>query len=131
MKFHRQLLIIATALIVSGCTPTGTYGSKTLCDKDREGVYKIINDNITTKSDARRIFGDPEDIDFSNAQEKWTYLYLNKKSLMRNYIPVVNFFTRGTKDTQKKLILVFNSSGIIQSSYVSETCGKTKYGLFD
>ena len=28
-------------------------------------MYKIINDEVTTKSDARRKVGDPSDIDFN------------------------------------------------------------------
>jgi hypothetical protein len=64
-------------------------------------------------------------------QEKWTYLNIDKSNLKRNYIPILNFFTKGTKDVQKKIILIFDSNGILAKSLVTESIGEHKNGLFD
>jgi outer membrane protein assembly factor BamE (lipoprotein component of BamABCDE complex) len=118
---------------LQGCTTTGSTGNTVLGDADKANVYKMICDNITTKSDARKLLGDPTDIDFyeNSGQEKWIYTHVDKSSLWRNYLPILNFFSRGTKDIQKKVILIFDKDGILKKSLVSENVGETKHGLLD
>jgi hypothetical protein len=79
------------------------------------------------------MLGDPSDVDYYEAskEEKWIYLHLNKSNLFRNYVPVVNFFSRGTTDTQRKIVLIFNSEGILVNSMVSESVAVSKNGMFD
>ncbi len=128
----RIYLTFILVLFVVGCANTGSVGNQAVGNADKAGIYKIIHDNISTKSDARRTLGDPSDIDFDyHGNEKWTYLHLDKSSLTRNYIPIVNFFSRGTKDTQKKVILIFDANGTLLKSAVTESVGHTKYGLVD
>jgi hypothetical protein len=121
-------------LLISGCSfQGGSSGNTVIGESDKAQIYKIINDNITTKSDARRVLGDPSDIDYyeTSKQEKWTYQHLDKSNLMRNYIPVFNFFSRGTKDIRKKIILIFSSDGVLVRSMVSESVAESKNGMFD
>lgn len=131
-KIYPVLLCIIIFLI-SSCTTTGSSGNTVIGDAKKSEIYQLINDNITTKSDARKFLGDPSDIDYyeNTGQEKWIYLHLDKSSLWRNYIPVVNFFTKGTKDVQKKVIIIFDKDGIMKKSLVSQNLGETKHGLFD
>ncbi len=134
MNFTKKLSMIVVLFVLSSCTSsTGTTGNKILGSNDKAKIYQIIHDNITTKSDARRLLGDPSDIDYyeNTSQEKWTYNYLDRSSLMRNYVPIMNFFSRGTKDTQKKIVLIFDKDGILTKSLVSESSGETKHGFLD
>ncbi|MHA1558613.1 MAG: hypothetical protein ACTSXG_02235 [Alphaproteobacteria bacterium] len=120
-------------LIVAGCAPTGNQGNVMLGSNTKAKIYQLINDNITTKSDARKVLGDPSDIDFyeNSSKEKWIYTHIDRSSLIRNYVPIMNFFSRGTKDVQKKIILIFNENGILAKSIVTENIGETKYGIMD
>lgn len=131
MKFY-SLFFSVVLFFLSGCTSTGSTGNQTLGDSNKAEVYQAINDNITTKSDARKFFGDPTDIDYyeNSGQEKWIYLHIDKSSLWRNYIPIVNFFSHGTKDTQKKVVLIFDKDGILKKSLVTQNLGETKSGIF-
>lgn len=129
----RSILFCSLIWVLSSCTTTGSTGNTILGDSKKAEIYQAINDNITTKSDARKFFGDPSDIDYyeNTGQEKWIYLHVDKSSLWRNYLPIVNFFTRGSKDIQKKVILIFDKDGILKKSLVSENKGETKHGFFD
>ncbi len=119
-------LFLTLSIMLAGCS-TKT-GSVIVGDSSKDKIYRIINDQISTKSDARRVFGDPSEIDFDNlGREKWTYTHIIKTSMMRNYIPVVNFFTKGTEDTYKKIIMLFDDKGTLLKSVVSESHGETKW----
>ena len=108
-------------------------GNQELARSSKADLYQVINDNITTKSDARKYLGDPSDIDYNDEtkREKWVYLHVNKCNLARNYIPVLNFFTKGTKDIQKKIVLIFDANGPLAKSLVTESISKHKNGWFD
>jgi hypothetical protein len=133
MKAIHFVFILLSGLI-SGCSFHGEdVGNQELSQSSKAELYKIINDNITTKSDARKCLGDPSDIDYNeiSKQEKWTYLHIDKSNLKKNYIPLLNFFTSGTKDIQKKIILIFDSNGTLAKSLVTESIGEHRNGLFD
>lgn len=121
-------------LLLSGCAFQGSSeGNSELANNNKAELYKIINDEVTTKSDARRVLGDPSDIDFNEItnQEKWTYLHIDKQNLKRNYLPIFNFFSRGTKNIKKKIVLIFNSNGTLAKSLVTESQEEQKNGLLD
>lgn len=108
-------------------------GNPELAQSSKAELYRVINDNVTTKSDARRNLGDPSDIDYDGVSkiEKWTYMHVDKKNLKRNYIPILNFFTKGTEDHQKKIVLIFDSSGVLIKSLVTESLSENKNGWLD
>jgi len=121
-------------LLLSGCAFQGSSeGNSELANNNKAELYKIINDEVSTKSDARRVLGDPSDIDFNEItnQEKWTYLHIDKQNLKRNYLPIFNFFSRGTKNIKKKIVLIFNSNGTLAKSLVTESQEEQKNGLLD
>ncbi|MDR2723812.1 MAG: hypothetical protein LBB25_01225 [Holosporaceae bacterium] len=131
----RNIISFSLILLLTGCIPfrSGSTGNPVLERNNKAEIYKIIGDKITTKSDARRHLGDPADIDYNNEnkQEKWTYLHVNKSNLTRNFIPLFNFFSRGSEDTQKKIILIFNDEGIMVKQIVTESVSVNKDGIFD
>ena len=121
-------------MLLSGCAFQGSSeGNSELANNNKAELYKIINDEVTTKSDARKVLGDPSDIDFNEItnQEKWTYLHIAKQNLKRNYLPIFNFFSRGTKNIKKKIVLIFNSNGTLAKSLVTESQEEQKNGLLD
>lgn len=125
-------LILGCTLV--GCSMQGgSVGNPELAQSTKAELYQIINDNITTKSDARRNLGDPSDIDYDGVSkiEKWTYLHIDKRNLKRNYIPLLNFFTKGTEEHQKKVILIFDRSGMLLKSLVTESLSEHKNGWLD
>ena len=134
MNIFKLFSISSIVILLSGCSmQSGSEGNIQLANNTKAKLYQMINDNITTKSDARKVLGDPSDIDYSEItrQEKWTYLHIDKQNLKRNYIPLVNFFTKGTKDTKKKIILIFDSNGTLAKSIVTESKEEKKNGWFD
>lgn len=134
MNIFKLFSISSIVILLSGCSmQSGSEGNIQLANNTKAKLYQMINDNITTKSDARKVLGDPSDIDYSEItrQEKWTYLHIDKQNLKRNYIPLVNFFTKGTKDTKKKIILIFDSNGTLAKSLVTESKEEKKNGWFD
>ena len=126
--------ISGAILLLSGCAmQSGSEGNIQLANSNKAKLYQIIQDTVTTKSDARKILGDPSDIDYNEItrQEKWTYLHIDKQNLTRNYIPIVNFFSKGTKNTKKKIVLIFDSNGTLAKSLVTESKEEQKNGIFD
>ena len=129
-----NLVVVLPVLLMAGCAMQGgSVGNPQLAESSKAELYQIINDNITTRSDARAKLGDPQDMDYNEItkQEKWTYLHLDKHNLKRNYIPILNWFTKGTEDTQKKIILIFDSNGTLAKSLVTESVSISKNGMFD
>lgn len=63
-----MVLFALSSCAFQGCSEENTE----LVNTNKGGLYKIINDEITTKSDARKKLGDHSDIDFNEVinQEK-------------------------------------------------------------
>lgn len=63
-----MVLFALSSCAFQGCSE----GNTELVNTNKGGLYKIINDEITTKSDARKKLGDHSDIDFNEVinQEK-------------------------------------------------------------
>ena len=134
IKKVKALVYLSVLGMLAGCSFQGeSVGNQELAQSSKAELYQIINDNITTRSDARKYLGDPSDIDYNDEtkREKWIYLHINKSNLKRNYIPLLNFFTKGTKDVQKKIVLIFDANGTLAKSLVTESVSEHKNGLFD
>lgn len=131
---HLQILLILPLLLLNGCYFRGeSTGNVKVGKRSKAEIYQIIYDNITTRSDAIRQFGDPQDEDYDGVTKhrKLTYLHIDRSNLKRNYVPIFNFFSHGTEDIKKKIILVFDEREILVKALVSESCGEHKDGLFD
>ena len=64
----------------------------------------------------------------SDGQVKWVYSHIKRSAMARNYVPVVNWFSAGTDDTTKKLVLIFKD-GILVDFSSSTAKGETKAGV--
>ena len=93
MNYIGIVIVVGIVLISNGC---GTVGKSFNTSK----VESIVN-GITTRSDIKKMFGEPFKIGFQNGQPIWVYED-HHYSIIR-------------KKTSKDLIIIFNPDGIVQS----------------
>ena len=126
----RKISLIATSLVLgtvlfSGCAVKS--GNDKLQDVTKESVTDMIKNGTSTKSEVRSKLGEPTNIDFmENGLEKWEYNHTRKVDKGINYVPVVNWFVKGTNDTKKTLIVLFDADVVKNHSFSSsesETMG--------
>lgn len=130
VEFRSHFNVVKAMMICSFFTACASSGNQQMADYDKGNLQKMVTTEIKTKTDALNKFGDPNDVDFnSNGQEKWTYSYQHRTSKVQNFIPVVNWFTAGTDDLNKKIILVFDKRGVVINAAVTESRGETKGGI--
>jgi len=124
----KHVLIFCAALIVSGCAVQS--GNQTLSEKSSEDLNSVLLRGKTTREEVQKLFGEPDDTDIlSDGRLKWIYTHIKKKAMLRNYVPVVNWFSAGTDDTTRKLLIIFKN-GIVDDFSCSSAQGETKGGLF-
>lgn len=125
MKYHKYVL--PCVLLLTGCA--AKTGHQFLEDMSTEQAAGSLVSNVTTKNQVKEKYGDPEDIDFgTDGTETWVYKFVRSDAKGVNYVPIANWFYRGTNDTIKKLKIVFDSRGILQRYGFSQTSGETKIG---
>ena len=122
-------LITAGALLMSGCAVK--VGNETLGKVEKTQIDSTIVKGKSTKEDIKMFMGDPDKTDFdNNGNEKWVYTHVRKEAKFTNYIPIVDLFARGTNDTTKTLVILFDDRGIVKNYIASDAKGETKGGLF-
>ena len=128
----RKISLIATSLVLgtvlfSGCAVKS--GNDKLQDVTKESVTDMIKNGTSTKSDVRSKLGEPTNIDFmENGLEKWEYNHTRKVDKGINYVPVVNWFVKGTNDTKKILVVLFDGE-VVKNHSFSSSEGETMGGL--
>ena len=128
----RKISLIATSLVLgtvlfSGCAVKS--GNDKLQDVTKESVTDMIKNGTSTKSEVRSKLGEPTNIDFmENGLEKWEYNHTRKVDKSINYVPVVNWFVKGTDDTKKTLLVLFEGN-IVKTHSFSSSEGETMGGL--
>ena len=93
MNYVGLVIIVGIILISNGC---GTVGKSFNTSK----VESIVN-GITTRSDIKKMFGEPFKIGIQNGQPIWVY--------EDNYYSIIR------EETSKDLIIIFRPDGIVQS----------------
>jgi len=93
MNYIGLVIVVGIILISNGC---GTVGKSFNTLK----VESIVN-GITTRSDIKKMFGEPFKIGLQNGQPIWVYED-HHYSIIR-------------EETSKDLIIIFNPDGIVQS----------------
>ena len=89
----------------------------------------MIKNGTSTKSEVRSKLGEPTNIDFmENGLEKWEYNHTRKVDKGINYVPVVNWFVKGTNDTKKILVVLFDGE-VVKNHSFSSSEGETMGGL--
>ena len=95
----------------------------------QDNILNMIEDGKSTKADVRKAFGEPRNIGFmDNGLEKWEYHHSRSVQKGVNYVPVVNWFVKGTDDTKKTLLVLFDGN-VVRAHSFSSSEGETMGGL--
>lgn len=128
----KKILLGSFAVAVSGFLITGCAvktGNEKLQDVTKESVISMITNGKTTKNEVRTSLGEPTIVDFMDSGlEKWQYDHTRRVEKGINYVPVVNWFVRGTNDTKKTLVVLFDGN-VVKNHTFSSSEGETMGGL--
>ena len=128
----RKISLITTSLLLGTVLFTGCAvktGNDKIENVTQDNILSMIEDGKSTKADVRKVLGEPANIDFKeNGLEQWNYTHSRKVEKGINYVPVVNWFVRGTNDTKKTLVVLFDGD-IVKNHSFSSSDGETMGGL--
>ena len=119
--------VVLSSTLFTACAVKS--GNDKLQDVTKESVTDMIKNGTSTKSEVRSKLGEPTNIDFmENGLEKWEYNHTRKVDKGINYVPVVNWFVKGTNDTKKILVVLFDGE-VVKNHSFSSSEGETMGGL--
>ncbi|MDK2084326.1 hypothetical protein PT502_11025 [Aliarcobacter butzleri] len=128
----RKISLITTSLLLGTVLFTGCAvktGNDKIENVTQDNILNMIEDGKSTKADVRKAFGEPRNIGFmDNGLEKWEYHHSRSVQKGVNYVPVVNWFVKGTDDTKKTLIVLFDGN-VVKTHSFSSSEGETMGGL--
>ena len=128
----KKISLIASSLVLGTVLFTGCAvktGNDRIENVTQDNILSMIEDGKSTKADVRKAFGEPRNIGFmDNGLEKWEYHHSRSVQKGVNYVPVVNFFVKGTDDTKKTLIVLFDGN-VVKTHSFSSSEGETMGGL--
>ncbi|WP_141047438.1 hypothetical protein [Aliarcobacter cryaerophilus] len=128
----RKISLITTSLLLGTVLFTGCAvktGNDRIENVTQDNILSMIEDGKSTKADVRKAFGEPRNIGFmDNGLEKWEYHHSRSVQKGVNYVPVVNLFVKGTDDTKKTLIVLFDGN-VVKTHSFSSSEGETMDGL--
>lgn len=128
----RKISLITTSLLLGTVLFTGCAvktGNDKIENVTQDNILSMIEDGKSTKADVRKAFGEPRNIGFmDNGLEKWEYHHSRSVQKGVNYVPVVNLFVKGTDDTKKTLIVLFDGN-VVKTHSFSSSEGETMDGL--
>lgn len=92
MKIRQLFALILTTTVLCSCV---TYGNKTLDDPRK---YLNIREGDSTKQDVYRVFGQPQDVDYSEDRTRsmWTYFKVETSPNAWSYVPYIGIIAGGT-----------------------------------
>ena len=128
----RKISLITTSLLLGTVLFTGCAvktGNDRIENVTQDNILSMIEDGKSTKADVRKAFGEPRNIGFmDNGLEKWEYHHSRSVQKGVNYVPVVNWFVKGTDDTKKTLIVLFDGN-VVKTHSFSSSEGETMGGV--
>ena len=128
----KKISLIASSLVLGTVLFTGCAvktGNDRIENVTQDNILNMIEDGKSTKADVRKAFGEPRNIGFmDNGLEKWEYHHSRSVQKGVNYVPVVNWFVKGTDDTKKTLIVLFEGN-VVKTHSFSSSEGETMGGL--
>lgn len=116
----KKISLIASSLVLGTVLFTGCAvktGNDRIENVTQDNILNMIEDGKSTKADVRKAFGEPRNIGFmDNGLEKWEYHHSRSVQKGVNYVPVVNWFVKGTDDTKKTLLVLFEGNIVVKRS---------------
>ena len=118
---------VLVASLITGCAVKT--GNDKLQEVTNENIDSVIKNGVSTKTEVKSKLGGPGKIDFlNNGLEKWEYEHVLKVEKGVNYVPIVNWFVKGTDNTKKSLVILFDGD-IVKTHTFSTENGETMGGL--
>jgi len=104
MKTAQAFTILVFATVLCSCV---TYGNKSLDDPKK---YLNIREGKSTKNDVYDVFGQPQDVDYSDdrAQSMWTYFKVETSPNAWSYVPYLGILAGGSNEDVTKVYFVFD-----------------------
>src|SRR5947209_7846341 len=95
---YQSVFLIVSALALSACV---TYGNKGLDDPRK---YLNLREGKSTKHDVYAVFGQPQDVDYSDDQARsmWTYFKVEAPPNAWSYVPYLGLIAGGTNEESTK-----------------------------
>ena len=128
----KKISLIASSLVLGTVLFTGCAvktGNDRIENVTQDNILNMIEDGKSTKADVRKAFGEPRNIGFmDNGLEKWEYHHSRSVQKGVNYVLVVNWFVKGTDDTKKTLLVLFEGN-VVKTHSFSSSEGETMGGL--
>lgn len=119
--------VVLTASLITGCAVKT--GNDKLQEVTNENIDSVIKNGVSTKTEVKSKLGGPGRVDFlNNGLEKWEYDHTLKVEKGVNYVPIVNWFVKGTDNTKKSLVILFDGD-IVKTHTFSTENGETMGGL--
>jgi outer membrane protein assembly factor BamE (lipoprotein component of BamABCDE complex) len=110
-------LAIACIMFLSGCA---SFGSKQLTSSD---IVSQIQVGQSTKSDVKKLLGEPMNVVFVDTEEDWYYSYTRSTVRPASFIPLVGIFAGGSDMQTYNLTIRFNKDGVVQNVGKGEVKG--------
>ncbi len=100
--------LICLAFVCVALCNCQTYGNKTLDDPRK---YLNLREGKSTKLDIYQVFGQPQDVDYSNdrSQSMWTYFKVETSPNAWSYVPYIGMIAGGTNEEATKVYFFFDS----------------------
>ncbi|MEN3931560.1 hypothetical protein WJT86_10900 [Microvirga sp. W0021] len=122
-----HLLVLMLAATLAGCASSGNEAIR------GETVHTLDSKIVkgrTTKADVRAQIGDPSSVSFTDAgNEIWTYTHEVATAKVENFVPVVNYFTRGADVKSKSVVILFDSRGVVKNYTLSDAQNERRWGV--
>lgn len=115
MAKNRFVIVLSVSLLCCGLTACfgGENGHKEITDPSK---LSQIQKGVTTKSQVKDIFGDPNGVTFNdNGDEVWTYSYDSHHVDPITLVPVVGAFAGGATAKSSSLVVTFGKNGIVKA----------------
>jgi hypothetical protein len=105
MKVAHAICLAFAVAMLSSCV---TYGNKTLDDPRK---YLNIREGESTKQDVYQVFGQPQDVDYSDDQSRsmWTYFKVETSPNAWSYVPYIGIIAGGTNEEITKVYFFFDT----------------------
>jgi len=122
----KKTILVCLALNLmqfSACTISD--GNPIIAD---DTVMSRIQEGRTKKQEVRRMFGEPESVEFpAAASERWTYIYYSSHIGFHNFIPFVGLVTSGT-DSNKMYTFEINfaRNGVVKDYSWTRSHGEVR-----
>ena len=119
--------LLISVLLLSGCA---SYGNQKIKDQTQASISQTLTEGKTTKAEVKTALGNADAVSFTDSgNEIWTYKFTKQTPHARNFIPVVNWFSRGADLKTKEVVIMFDKNNIVSKYTMRESEDVIKAGI--